>query len=190
MFSEKKKIFETSFLFRGLSFYGAGCTWNPPSCDRNCPPQSQVACKLTPFVPHLAPVPSLPKFRPLLGFPRSNMHLIGTTLQNPTHKITHTPLFAMAPIYYLHYYSLVLLMPRRVAPSPPMASMSMRATGSLPLPLGHHEYFLLRSSMLRAFLLGFSSSGSWSASFSIIWPTRSPTSSIAASIQLKGEMAS
>jgi hypothetical protein len=26
MFSEKKKIFETSFLFRGLSFYGAGCT--------------------------------------------------------------------------------------------------------------------------------------------------------------------
>jgi hypothetical protein len=25
MFSEKKKIFETSFLFRGLSFYGAGC---------------------------------------------------------------------------------------------------------------------------------------------------------------------
>ncbi len=26
MFSEKKKIFETSFLFRGVSFYGAGCT--------------------------------------------------------------------------------------------------------------------------------------------------------------------
>jgi hypothetical protein len=25
MFSDKKKIFETSFLFRGLSFYGAGC---------------------------------------------------------------------------------------------------------------------------------------------------------------------
>ncbi len=44
--------------------------------------------------------------------------------------------------------------------------------------------------MLRAFLLGFSSSGSQSASFSIIWLTRSPTPSIAASIQLKGEMAS
>jgi hypothetical protein len=44
--------------------------------------------------------------------------------------------------------------------------------------------------MLRAFLLGFSSSGSRSASFSIIWPTRSPTPSIAASTQLKGEMAS
>ncbi len=44
--------------------------------------------------------------------------------------------------------------------------------------------------MLRAFLLGFSSSGSRSASFSIIWPTHSPTPSIAASTQLKGEMAS
>ncbi len=27
MFYEKKKIFETSFLFRGLSFYGAGCIY-------------------------------------------------------------------------------------------------------------------------------------------------------------------
>ncbi len=26
-------------------------TWNPPSCDRNRPPRSQVACKLTPFAP-------------------------------------------------------------------------------------------------------------------------------------------
>ena len=25
--------------------------WPPPSCDRNRPPQSQVACKLTPFAP-------------------------------------------------------------------------------------------------------------------------------------------
>jgi hypothetical protein len=44
--------------------------------------------------------------------------------------------------------------------------------------------------MLRAFLLDLSSSGSRSASFSIIWPTHSPTPSIAASIQLKGKMAS
>jgi hypothetical protein len=70
-----------------------------------------------------------------------------------------------------------------------MASMSMRVTGSLPLLLGHHEYFLLRSSMLRAFLLGFSSFGSQYALFSIICPTCSPTPSIAASTQLKGEMA-
>jgi hypothetical protein len=26
-------------------------TWHPPSCDRNRPPRSQVACKLTPFAP-------------------------------------------------------------------------------------------------------------------------------------------
>jgi hypothetical protein len=28
-------------------------TWNPPSCDRNRPPRSQVACKLTPLDPPL-----------------------------------------------------------------------------------------------------------------------------------------
>ncbi len=28
-------------------------TWNPPSCDRICPPRSQVACKLTSLVPPL-----------------------------------------------------------------------------------------------------------------------------------------
>ncbi len=56
-------------------------TWNPPSCDRNRPPQSQVACKLTPLVPHMAPVPSLPKFQPLLGFPGPNEHLIRATLR-------------------------------------------------------------------------------------------------------------
>ncbi len=75
--------------------------------------------------------------------------------------------------------------------SAPEAPMSMSGTGSPPLlPLGHHEYFLLRSSMLMAFFLGFSLSGSRSASFSIIWPTRSPTSPIAASIQVKGDTAS
>ncbi len=34
----------------------------PSSCDRNRPPQSQVACKLTPFAPPFTqPTPSLPK---------------------------------------------------------------------------------------------------------------------------------
>jgi hypothetical protein len=33
-------------------------TWNPPSCDRIRPPQSQVACKLTTPVP--TPTPTLP----------------------------------------------------------------------------------------------------------------------------------
>ncbi len=56
-------------------------TWNPPSCDRNRPPQSQVACKLTPPIHYPANVPSHPKSRPLLGFPRSNVHSIRTTLR-------------------------------------------------------------------------------------------------------------
>ncbi len=33
-------------------------TWNPPSCDRICPPRSQVACKLT--SPFSAFSPTLP----------------------------------------------------------------------------------------------------------------------------------
>jgi hypothetical protein len=32
-------------------------TWNPPSCDRICPPWSQVACKLTSPFPTLSPNP-------------------------------------------------------------------------------------------------------------------------------------
>ncbi len=32
----------------------------PSSCDRNCPPRSQVACKLTPFAPPFTqPTPSV-----------------------------------------------------------------------------------------------------------------------------------
>ena len=35
-------------------------TWHPPSCDRNRPPRSQVACKLTPYAPPFTqPTPSL-----------------------------------------------------------------------------------------------------------------------------------
>jgi hypothetical protein len=37
-------------------------TWNPPSCDRIRPPQSQVACKLTSPVPTLSPNPPPSKF--------------------------------------------------------------------------------------------------------------------------------
>ncbi len=83
-------------------------------------------------------------------------------------------------------------MPHRATPSPSPASTSMRGAGcsSLLPPLGHQEYFLLRSSMLKLFLLGLSSSGSQVASDSIICPTHMPTPSMAASIQLKGEMAS
>jgi hypothetical protein len=51
------------------------------SCDRNRPPQSQVARKLTPFVPHWPLVPSLPKSQLPLGFPGLNVYLIKATLQ-------------------------------------------------------------------------------------------------------------
>jgi hypothetical protein len=37
-------------------------TWNPPSCDRIRPPQSQVAYKLTSPVPTLSPNPPPSKF--------------------------------------------------------------------------------------------------------------------------------
>jgi hypothetical protein len=37
-------------------------TWNPPSCDRNRPPRSQVACKLTLPCPTLHPNPPPSKF--------------------------------------------------------------------------------------------------------------------------------
>ncbi len=48
----------------------------PSRCDRNCPPQSQVARKLTPLVPHYSLVPSPPNSQPFLGFPELNVHLI------------------------------------------------------------------------------------------------------------------
>ncbi len=48
----------------------------PSRCDRNRPPQSQVARKLTPFVLHYSPVPSPPNSQPFLDFPELNMHLI------------------------------------------------------------------------------------------------------------------
>jgi hypothetical protein len=80
--------------------YSPLLTWNPPSCDRNRPPQSQVACKLTPPVPLWPPVPSLPKFQPPLGFPRPNMHLIRATLQ-PNPLWSRTCIKALPAFYFL-----------------------------------------------------------------------------------------
>ncbi len=51
-------------------------TWIPPSCNRNRPPRSQVACKLTPFAPpftQLSPPSKFPETqlpRALLRRPR------------------------------------------------------------------------------------------------------------------------
>jgi hypothetical protein len=60
----------------------------PSSCDRNRPPQSQVACELSPLSP-IAPVyPSLPQLPSPLGFPGPNVLLIRTH-PNPFPSIRH-----------------------------------------------------------------------------------------------------
>ena len=75
-------IHSTSPLFP-ISTYLA-----PSSCDRNGPPQSQVARKLSPLSP-IAPVyPSLPQLPSLLGFPGPNVLLIRTH-PNPFPSIRH-----------------------------------------------------------------------------------------------------
>ena len=57
-------------LYIALPLYIPTSTYlAPSSCDRNGPPQSQVARKLSPLSP-IAPVyPSLPQLPSLLGFP-------------------------------------------------------------------------------------------------------------------------
>ncbi len=86
-------------------------TWNPPSCDRNRSPQSQVACKLTPLVPHLAPVPSPPEFQPLLGFPEPNMHLIRATLQTqPSYSRTICMYVCMYVCMYIYIYIYIYIL--------------------------------------------------------------------------------
>ncbi len=69
----------------------------PSSCDRNRPPQSQVARKLTPFVPHCPLVPSPPNSQPFLGFPELNVHLIRATSQTLS-PVYNTVLLCDSPI--------------------------------------------------------------------------------------------
>jgi hypothetical protein len=63
----------------------------PSDCDRNRPPQSQVARKLNPFVPHCSPYTLPTKFPTLLGFPELNVHLIRATSQ------TLSPVYSTIP---------------------------------------------------------------------------------------------
>ncbi len=52
-------------------------TWNPPCCDRICPPRSQVARKL--IFPFLSPCSYTPhsKIPTPRGFPDPNVHSLG-----------------------------------------------------------------------------------------------------------------
>jgi hypothetical protein len=68
----------------------------PSRCDRNGPPQSQVARKLIPFVPHCSLVPSPPNSQPFLGFPELNVHLI---------KAASQTLFPVYNTLMNHHYS-------------------------------------------------------------------------------------
>jgi hypothetical protein len=60
----------------------------PSSCDRNRPPQSQVARKLSPLSPIAPLCPSPPQIPSLLGFPGPNVLLIRTH-PNPFPGIRH-----------------------------------------------------------------------------------------------------
>ncbi len=103
--------------------------------------------------------------------------------------VRNTPL---AMLSSLPIQSLVVLSVFRAALSSASASTLWRGSDdpSFPWPLGHHEYFLLRSSKLMLYFFVSPSSGFRAASVSIIWPTLTPTPSIAVSTQLKGEIAS
>jgi hypothetical protein len=59
----------------------------PSSCDRNRPPQSQVACKLTPLSPIVPLYPSPWNPDPSWVFPRLNVHPIRAISQ------THFPVY-------------------------------------------------------------------------------------------------
>ncbi len=63
-------------------------TWNPPCCDRICPPRSQVARKLTsPFSSPGSYTP-LPKILTPQGFPDPNIHSLGRHCElNPQARV-------------------------------------------------------------------------------------------------------
>jgi hypothetical protein len=63
----------------------------PSRCDRNGPPQSQVARKLIPFVPHCSLIPSPPNSQPFLGFPELNVHSIRRHHKPSSQYTTHYP---------------------------------------------------------------------------------------------------
>ena len=70
----------------------------PSSCDRNRPPQSPVARKLSPLSPIAPLYPSPPQIPSLLGFPGPNVLLIRTH-PNPFPQYT-----AQSPLGCVNYY--------------------------------------------------------------------------------------
>jgi hypothetical protein len=91
------------------------------------------------YFPHLPIWPPPSEIPTPWGFSRPKYTFIRTTLRTQPICSLTLPFLQCRHYLLLHYYSLVLLMPRRAAPSPSIASMSMRVAGSLPPPLGHQE---------------------------------------------------
>jgi hypothetical protein len=56
-----------------------------------------------------------------LGFFQTQIDIHWDDIANPIHMLAYTPLLQCRRYLLLHYYSLVLLMPRRAAPSPSIA---------------------------------------------------------------------
>jgi hypothetical protein len=79
----------------------------PSRCDRNGPPQSQVARKLIPIVPHCPLVPSPSKFPTLPGFPEPNVLLISSSSSKNVYCVfvRVTSLFSTDNLYhkYVHF---------------------------------------------------------------------------------------
>jgi hypothetical protein len=63
-------------------------TWNPPSCDRICPPRSQIACKLTPLDP---PSPQPSPFK--IPSTPNTLRLTKTTSGTTRHLLSGTVTF-------------------------------------------------------------------------------------------------
>jgi hypothetical protein len=73
-------------------------TWNPPCCDRICPPLSRVAHKLTLSFPSPAHVAPHPKSRPPGVFPDPNIHSLGRHCEpNPYARVQYTTVFKSLP---------------------------------------------------------------------------------------------
>ncbi len=155
---------------------------------RSRPPRPQVACELT--SPFSNPPRSLPvqNSRPP-WFPQNKLCASLRRHHDPgSHSPEHSP------------HDVVITPPQRRVDFPGFRTGLSSASTFTPCkgsadpsfawPLGNQEYVFLKSSMLILLFFTSPSSGSRAASVSIIWPTRTPTPSMAASTQLKGEIAS
>jgi hypothetical protein len=78
-------------------------TWNPPRCDRICPPRSQVACKLTPLsqpFPQSLP-PQIPRTQTTQRLTETTLRRIRCLLSG-TCIYTHLHMIYVLPFQYMY----------------------------------------------------------------------------------------